>query len=452
MKKNTLLKLLTILVIIAICLISFIGIFVKDKNQMANILPDYKLAMNLKGARTIKLSVDESTNEVIYDSEGNVATDGKNDDGTLKEGYTKQDEKVNPDETRNSKNYAIAKKIMENRLQSSGVEEYILKQDSENGDITLEIPENTDTDEIISNLIYLGKFEIIDSETEEVLLDNSSVKESKALYSRGDSGATVYLSIEFNKEGKKKFEDITKTYIAVADEDGNTTTKKITINLDDEKLLETYFSETISSGLLQLSIGSASTDTQTIQSYMKQASQVASLITNEKMPIKYTVNSNNYLSTSVNIQTLKIVICTILVILAIGLIYLCIKYKANGVLLSISFIGYIAILLITLRYTNVVISLEAIVAMIALLIANYMFIKTILNKSQNNELSKKDIIKQTYIRYASILLPLLIIASVFTFIKWLPVASIGMIMFWGLIIGFVYNYLLMNILLDEKMQ
>lgn len=452
MKKNTLLKLLTILVIIAICLISFIGIFVKDKNQMANILPDYKLAMNLKGARTIKLSVDESTNEVIYDSEGNVATDGKNDDGTLKEGYTKQDEKVNPDETRNSKNYAIAKKIMENRLQSSGVEEYILKQDSENGDITLEIPENTDTDEIISNLIYLGKFEIIDSETEEVLLDNSSVKESKALYSRGDSGATVYLSIEFNKEGKKKFEDITKTYISSTDEDGNTTTKKITINLDDEKLLETYFSETISSGLLQLSIGSASTDTQTIQSYMKQASQVASLITNEKMPIEYTVNSNNYLSTSVNIQTLKIVICTILVILAIGLIYLCIKYKANGVLLSISFIGYIAILLITLRYTNVVISLEAIVAMIALLIANYMFIKTILNKSQNNELSKKDIIKQTYIRYASILLPLLIIASVFTFIKWLPIASIGMIMFWGLIIGFVYNYLVMNILLDEKMQ
>ena len=452
MKKNTLLKLLTILVIIAICLISFIGIFVKDKNQMANILPDYKLSMNLTGSRTIKLVVDESTNEVIYDSEGNVATDGKNDDGTLKEGYTKQDEKVNPDEIRNSKNYDTVKKIMKNRLQSSGVEEYILKQDSQNGEITLEIPENSDTDEIIYNLVYPGKFEILDSDTQEVLLDNNSVKESKAVYSTGNMGTTVYLSIEFNKEGRKKFEDITKTYISITDEDGNTTTKNITINLDDEKLLETYFSETISSGLLQLSIGSESTDGETIQSYMKQASQVASLIDNEKMPIKYTVESNNYLSTLVNSQTLKIVICTIFVILIIGLIYLCIKYKANGVLLSISFIGYIAILLITLRYTNVIISLEAIVAMVALLIANYTFIKTILNKSQQNELSKKDIIKQTYIRYASILLPLLIIAIVFTFIKWLPIASIGMIMFWGLIIGFVYNYLVMNILLDEKMQ
>lgn len=452
MKKKGLLKLLTILVILAICLISFIGIFIKDKNQMVNILPDYKLSMNLTGARTIKLVVDESTNEVIYDSEGNVSTDGKNDDGTLKEGYTKQDEKVNPDKVLNGENYEIVKKIIEKRLQTYGVEEYILKQDSDNGEITLEIPENADTDEIISNLIYLGKFEIIDSDTKEVLLDNSSVKESKAVYSTGDTGTIVYLSIEFNKEGRKKFEDITKTYISSTDEDGNTATKKITINLDDEKLLETHFSETISNGLLQLSIGSASTDSETIQSYMKQASQVASLIDNEKMPIKYTVESNNYLSTLVNSQTLKIVICTIFIILVIGLIYLCIKYKANGVLLSISFIGYIAILLITLRYTNVIISLEAIVAMVALLIANYTFIKTILNKAQQNELSKKDIIKQTYIRYASILLPLLIIAIVFTFIKWLPIASIGMIMFWGLIIGFVYNYLVMNILLDEKMQ
>ncbi len=452
MKKNVLLKILTILVIITICLISFIGIFIKNKNQMVNILPDYKLSMNLTGARTIKLAIDESTNEVIYDSEGNVSTDGKNEDGTLKEGYTKKDEKVNPDEVLNSKNYAIVKEIMEKRLQTYGVEEYILKQDNDNGQITLEIPENTDTDEIIYNLIYLGKFEIIDSETEEVLLDNKDVKESKAVYSTGDSGTTVYLSIEFNKDAKKKFEDITKTYISSTDEDGNTTTKKITINLDDEKLLETYFSETITTGLLQLSIGTASTDSETIQSYMKQASQIAALIDNEKMPIKYTIDSNNYIATSINIETLKIVVCSILVILAVALIYLCIKYKLNGVLLSISFIGYIAILLIVLRYTNVVISLEAITAMIALLIANYIFVKTILKKLQDENLSINEAIKQTYIRCVNILFPLIIIAIVFTFIKWIPVASIGMIMFWGLIISFVYNFIIDNTLLDEKMQ
>ena len=49
MKNNRLLKALIILIIIAICLISFVGIFVKDNNQRINILPDYfKMKIKLK--------------------------------------------------------------------------------------------------------------------------------------------------------------------------------------------------------------------------------------------------------------------------------------------------------------------------------------------------------------------------------------------------------------------
>ena len=448
MKKNLGLKILTILVIIAICLISFVGIYKKDKGQMVSIVPDYKLSMNLAGSRTARLTND-FTKEVIYDSEGNVATDGTNEDGTLKEGYTKKDEKVNKDEVLTKENYELSKEIIEKRLKANGVSDYILRQNIEDGSIMVEISEDENTNNLISDLTYLGSFEIIDSETEEVLIDNSKIKSAKAVYSDGNSGTTVYLSIEFNKEGTKRFEEITKTYISSVNEEGKTETKKVTLNLDSQKLTETYFSETITDGILQLSIGQASTDSKTIQSYVEQATSVAALIDSGKMPIQYKLESNTYLASSINEQACKIAIYTLIAIIAIALIYLCIKYKVNGIVLSISYIGYMALVLLVLRYTNVTIAFETIVASLVLLIVNYMFIKNILSKQQK-ETNIAENLKQTYIKYTSILLPLLIVGIVFTFINWTAISSIGTLIFWALIIILIYNYIITKCLLSDR--
>lgn len=448
MKKNLGLKILTILIIIAICLISFVGIYKKDKGQMVSILPDYKLSMNISGSRTARL-INDFTKEVIYDSEGNVATDGTNEDGTLKEGYTKKDEKVNSDEVLTKENYELSKEIIEKRLKANNVSDYILRQNTEDGSIMIEISEDENTDNLISDLTYLGSFEIVDSETKEVLVDNSGIKRARAVYSDGNSGTTVYLSIEFNKEETKKFEEITKTYTSSVNDEGTTVTKKVTLNLDGQQLTETYFSEAITNGILQLSIGSVSTDSKTIQSYMEQAASVAGLIDSGKMPIQYKLESNTYLSSSINEQVCKIAMYTLIAIIVIALIYVCIKYKTNGIFLSISYIGYIALVLLVLRYTNVMIAFETIVASLILLIVNYMFIKSILSKQQK-EGNVTEALKQTYMKYVSILLPLLIVAVVFTFINWTAISSIGMVMFWGLIIMFIYNYIITKCLLSDR--
>lgn len=448
MKKNLGLKILTILIIIAICLISFVGIYKKDKGQMVSILPDYKLSMNLSGSRTARL-INDFTKEVIYDSEGNVATDGTNEDGTLKEGYTKKDEKVNKDEVLTKENYELSKEIIEKRLKANNVSDYILRQNTEDGSIMIEVSEDDNTNSLVSDLTYVGSFEIIDSETKEVLIDNSGIKRARAVYSDGNSGTTVYLSIEFNKEGTKKFEEITKTYTSSVNDEGTTVTKKVSLNLDSQALTETYFSEVITNGILQLSIGSVSTDSKTIQSYMEQAASVAGLIDSGKMPIQYKLESNTYLSSSINEQVCKIAMYTLIAIIVIALIYVCIKYKTNGIFLSISYIGYIALVLLVLRYTNVMIAFETIVASLILLIVNYMFIKSILGKQQK-EGNVTEAIKQTYMRYVSILLPILIVAVVFTFINWTAISSIGMVMFWGLIIMFIYNYIITKCLLSDR--
>lgn len=273
MKKNVTIKILAILIIIAISLISFVGIFVKNKGTMVNILPDYDLAKDLKGARIAELVVDSSTEEIVLDNEGNVTEDGLDEEGNLKEGYSKKQEPVNKTEALNEENYKISKEIIEKRLKAYGINDYSVRLNNENGEITVELYENSNTDTAIYNLEYLGEFTVKDSETKETLLDNKDVKTAKAVYGTTETGTTVYLSIEFNKVGKKKLQEISRNYIETTDEEGNTNTKKVTINLDNDQLIETYFGEENTNGILQLSVGSATTDSSIIQNYIEQASR-----------------------------------------------------------------------------------------------------------------------------------------------------------------------------------
>ena len=164
-------KIITIsLLIVLVSMIGFFGIYKQNKNQMSNVVKDYTYAMDLNGARTIKLTLN---------------TD-------------------NSDEVKTEENYKTAKEIIEKRLKKLGAEEYKVNVNNENGEITVQIPENLNTDTIVSKLTTVGKFEILDSETNDVLLDNNSIESSKVLYNRATSGTSVYLEIAFNKDGKNK--------------------------------------------------------------------------------------------------------------------------------------------------------------------------------------------------------------------------------------------------------
>jgi hypothetical protein len=450
MKKSKLVKVLTILVIIAIALVSFAGVLVTKQGQTTNVLKDYSLGMSLNGGRVAKYIVSEDTEEVIYDADGNIATDGEDEDGNIKEGYTKADVAVNSEDVLTVENYNKVKKIIENRLDNMGISEYAVKVNEENGEITVELPEDSYTDTVLVDITYQGKFEIKDSDTEEVLLNNDDIKDASVLYGSTTSGTVVYLNIEFTNEGSKKLEEVSNTYVESTDEDGNDTTKNISIELDGDSLITTYFDEAITTGALQLTIGSATTSNDTLTSYIEQASEVAGLIGSGLMPIEYDLEDNNLISPVINNTTLNVILCIILVCVIISFVYWIVKFKVNGIFAVISTIGLAAITLLLVRYANVVISIETIVSAIAILISNFLVLQYALTKFAKGTEHKKEIIKQTYKRYASILFPIYIIAIVFTFMNWLSVASIGMVLFWGMTILAIYNYITMNLLFDVK--
>lgn len=453
-QNNKTLKLLgkisVVVIILLLSLISFAGIYVKDKNAMKNVIPEYKLGTDLYGARNILVKVDDSTTTKKYDSNGNLVENSSDKDEN-NENITEVEEKVNSDELRTAENYETVKNIIEARLKYMNVEDYLLRFDESTGNISLEVPENSSTDYIAQYTITKGEFKIVDNDTSEVLLSNADLKEAKVQYSTSTSGTTVYLTIEFNKDAVEKLKNISNTYISSTDAEGKTTTKKVKMTLDDSTIISTYFQEEISTGIIQLSMGT-STNTSEIQSNIQSASNMAVLLNTDPMPLTYTMETNRFVYSDITAETLKIVIVGLCIVALIMAICMVIKFKKNGLMGVIADIGFTAVLLLAIRYGNVEISLAGIFAIAIAVIVEYIVTGLILNeysKKCEKEILIKNI-KHLMERIAICLVPFVVMAVTFALISWEEIASIGMILFWAIIIMIIYNTLMLVLKIFES--
>ena len=184
------------------------------------------------------------------------------------------------------------------------------------------------------------------------------------------------------------------------------------------------------------------TDNSAIQNYILAANELASLLNNGILPIQYEINEN-VVSPKISTQNIDIATYIIAALFVISLIYFIIKLKSKGILAIILQIGYVALLLLTLRYTNVVISLEGMVGILVGIILNYMFLYYAFKNIENNY------IKETVAKFAVRLIPIYIIAIVFTFDRFSNIASLGMTLVWSLIILYVYNLIFTQVTIKE---
>ncbi len=468
-------KILTIiLLIILVSMIGFFGIYSKNKSQMANKVKDYTYAMDIDGARTIKLKLNTDTKEIIKDSEGNIIE--KATDEEIKEkGYTKEEILNNSEEVKTEENYNKAKKIIEKRLKNLQIQDYNISLNEKTGEMIIEIPEDSKTDTVVGRLNTTGKFEIIDNETKEVLLDNSNITSSNVLYNNTTSGTTVYLEIAFNKDGKKKLEEISKTYVKTEEnntttedtnttetnettnnttedsaEETKTTEKKITMKIDDEEIMTTNFEDPITTGKIQLSVGTATKDTSTLQDYITQAQNVATVLDSGNLPVKYDIEKNQYILSDITKQELGYIAIAMSIISVIGIIVLIIKFRLNGLLAGISYIGLGATYLLLIRYANVIISVESLFGIAIMLILDYIFTFMLLKNIKTKEKTVNKATIETYAKFFNRIVPICIVAIAFCFIKWIPISSFGMISFWGLTLIAAYNAVITRSILNIK--
>lgn len=461
---------LCIAVVILIAVISFVGVYIKDTVLFKNKVPDYNLSSDFGEKRITGFIF--NTKETIYDKDGNKVDSIP--EGANEADYRKEKENANSEEVLNTNNYKKVKEIFEGRLKTLNVEDYKIRMDENTGDITVELAENENTDKIIQYLSCTGDFSLKDAENGEVLLDRNNVKVAKVLYSNASSdGVTVYLGIQFDKEGKEKLAEISRKYVKPEEtekeegENSEETTNegenneekkeeddkknKVALTLEGSEMLTTHFGEEIKSGELTISLGTGK-DNDSIQEYMEQGNFYAMLINNPEMPIKYKVGATETVKGNLNGDEIYISIGVLAIICLASVIYTICRFKINGVFGGISIILMIALLLLCGKYTNSDISLNSVFAVILLVALDTYLLSKILGsiKKDNSIENVHKATLKTYFAEKEIILITLVIAIVFTFMKHVGSYTFGMTVFYGVISIAISNLVFLRTILLAK--
>lgn len=441
-----------ILIIVLVSLMSFGGLFIQNNGKMVNLLPNYIKGMDLKGYRYITLEVAEDE-ENDHDNEEEKVEES----AQTKEQQTEVDAK---------KDFINAKKIIEKRLKEMNVAQYTVAQDEQTGRVVINMVEDTATDTVIQYLYTTGNLTIEDPDGN-VLLDSSQIKQVKTMYANTNNGTSIYLNIEFNKEGKEILRNISNEYRIPENteedteekatenvEENTEESKEVTIKIDGAKVLSTQFEKEITNGSIQLSVGGATTSQAELQTYAKEAGYVEKILNNGALPVEYEVTANRYVKSNITADTYPIGIIVLTVIVLGAMIYLIVRYKKNGLLSSIAYIGYIAVLLLVIRYTNVIITIEGIFGLIISLAINYIiniYILNYINKATDKEEVETNF-NRGFVKISIALIPVLILSVILILTSWLQIYSFAMIIFWGLAIAIIWNIILTKTLILNSIK
>lgn len=484
-------KILTIaLAIILVTLISFGGIYIQTQNRMENKIKNYEFGRELNSQRVVEIKIKEDSAESSSDnSKENSSEEMKNTDSS--------EEKTESELT--EKDYENAKKIMEKRLQSLGAQDYTISLNKENGTVRVELPENDNVDMYIYYLYASQKITIKDTDSKDILLNDEMIKGAKYSYSNDSKGAyQVYEEIELTKDGQAKLNELLNDYALLATdvteienakkasesestktestseestettENTNTdeqntestktqsTTEETSSNSEiTKKTAKLYVNDTtydiskIEKGKITVKIGSSSSNTTSVNNNISKAAEIAMLENAGKLPADYEVDTNRYEYSSITQKEIIYFAIAMIAILVIILLIYCVIYKKSGILASISFVGFVSIFSLLIRYTNVAISIEGISAIIVVMIINLIINREILSKTKRMNLVN-EAVKATYKNVYLKLIPVGILTIVFCLSKWESLSSFGMIMFWGLVLTAIYNATITRTLLNLK--
>ena len=445
MKTLKRIEMVAILLFVAIIIFaSFFGVYKKEDFRTVNIIKDYKLGMQFTNTVVLTCKPTTEEKEVIYNAEGNVVVDDGQTEYTEENGYTVKNETLNNEQNLTKENYKLTKKTLKNRLKGMNVGEYELKLNEETGEITITLQDNDNVHEISEHLGQKGLFNVIDKETKISLLDYNDVKSAKVVYGSSDetgTSTTIYLQINFNKDGAKKLEEISTVYVKSTEEQENEegekeevdTTKYVSVVLDGQTYSSTYFGEKMSTGVLYIPIAEVQNN-EDVEEYIKEINNIATIINNEVLPIDYDF-SEEHVETKMTQNMIFIGIAIPAIILVVACIVLIVKFKAKGFIATFLQIGYIALLLLVIRYTNVVITIEGILGIIISAILNYILVYAMLSN-----LKKKGQIEWKLIgKFALRTIIVYILAVVLAFNSLTRINSFGMALVWGSFCLYIYN-------------
>ena len=467
-----LMSILLVLISIVVIIIAFVGIYMPKSNKLKNIIPDYKLGTEVSGIIEYRLIPDssEEEKEVYVDSKGNIkgfVEDG-HDSSTdtsvqvttdLEEaeepevndtGFEKETKTIKENETSSliEENFEKSKDLIEERLENAGATEYSIRLDKKTGNMVVELSQN-------DNVAYLyqvglsasGEFDVIDYQTGVVLMDKSHLENAQVAtnFNQETNKYDVYLQLTLDEKGREIIKEASKKYIKYTDSEGNEKTDRISIRVDGDAIMTTYFGEEYDQAVLNIPI-STDVASEDMNQAVKSVSDVAFLLRQETMPVKYVQDGGAlFVESNLSDNIMNIVYWSIVVILILALLFLFIKYGSKGLLAGIMNACLIGLVILVLKYVKVVISISSLVALYGVIVLNLIFIIGYLKRL-------KEGIQNPYFEtmklYYSITFPIVVMSFIFTFFVSATVTGLGSVLFWGMLLQIIYNTIIVKYVLE----
>lgn len=473
-----LLSILLVLISIAVIVIAFVGIYMPKSNKLKNVIPDYKLGTEASGIIEYRFVPDdtEEEKEVWVDSKGKIR--GYVDDGTdnnqtddsvtvetdLEEskeeteendtGFEKETRTVRKNEKSSftEENFEKSKKLIEERLENAGATEYAIRLDKQTGNIVVELSENDDVTYLYQvALSAYGDFDIIDYQTGVVLMDRAHLENASVVtdLNQETNKYDIYLQLTLDEKGREIVKEMSKQYVeyTTKNDEGEDETKKerIAIRVDGSSIMTTYFGQEYDQPVLNVPI-STDVDPKDMNTYIKSVQDIAFLLNQEPMPVKYIQDGGAlFIESNLANNTMDIAYWLMIGALAVILVFLLIKYKARGFLAGIMNACLIGLVVIVLKYTKVVISISSLIALFAVIILNFIFLLGYLRRLKSGtEKSYLETIK----RYYSVTFPLIVVSFIYTFFVSATVTGLGSVLFWGMLLQIIYNTIIVKYVLE----
>ena len=207
----------------------------------------------------------------------------------------------------------------------------------------------------------------------------------------------------------------------------------------------TYFNEEWTANYIYIPVSENIVGEENLKEAYESASKISNIINSGNLPIAYTLQSDNFIKSEIINEQIELFKYIIIGILILNMIVLAFIFKLKGLILGFSNIGFVALVDLILKYLKVEISISGIIALLGILAINLIFIIKVLRNSK----SEKTVFWEIFKKYNVSIFPVMLIALVYTLANNINLISIGMVLFWGIILFEVYNIIVTKNLIEK---
>lgn len=235
-----------------------------------------------------------------------------------------------------------AKVIIENRINSSGLSETVVRLDQTKGRIEVQLPGVRSQAEAERLLKSTGRlnFRLDDK----IVMYGTDLEEAQAGYSQ-QTGAPV-INLRFGREGAKLFEQITTENV----------NKVLAIYLDEEMLMAPVISEPIPNGNAQISMGAGVT--------LQEAKDYAILMMSGALPISLRSVMATQVAPTLGTETVRLSLLAGLIGIILVFLFIIVAYGRMGVVADLALVIYTMLVLGAIAVLRGVLTLPGIAGII----------------------------------------------------------------------------------------